>query len=76
MLKKTTAHRRYVDDVPQEVKNRRVSAMAKVYRAGAVELNAACVGEKQLILVEGVRKLVFKIHLSKIELFLLFCINS
>lgn len=51
---KTTAHRRYLDDVPQDVKNRRVSEMAQVYRAGAEDLNAACVGTKQLILIEGV----------------------
>lgn len=29
--------------------------MAKVYRTYAEELNAACVGQKQLILIEGVR---------------------
>lgn len=41
--------------MPQEVKNRRVFEMAQVYRTGAEELNAACVGHKQLILIEGVR---------------------
>lgn len=51
---KTTAHRRFVDDVPQDVKNHRVFEMAQVYRAGAEELNAACVGKQQLILIEGV----------------------
>lgn len=40
--------------MPQDVKNRRVFEMAKLYRAGAEELNAACVGTKQLILIEGV----------------------
>lgn len=43
-----------MDDVPQDVKNRRVFEMAKVYRAGAEELNAACIGQQQLILIEGV----------------------
>ncbi|XP_055312909.1 CDK5RAP1-like protein [Sitodiplosis mosellana] len=56
MREKTTAHRRFVDDVPQDVKNRRVFEMAQVYRAGAEELNAACVGKKQLILIEGQSK--------------------
>ncbi|XP_031626407.1 CDK5RAP1-like protein [Contarinia nasturtii] len=56
MREKTTAHRRFVDDVPQDVKNRRVYEMAKVFRDGAEELNAACVGKKQLILIEGTSK--------------------
>lgn len=41
--------------MPQDVKNRRVSEMAKIFRAGAEQLNAACIGMKQLILIEGVR---------------------
>lgn len=40
--------------MPQDVKNRRVFEMAKVYRAGAEQLNAAYVGKKQIILIEGV----------------------
>lgn len=40
--------------MPQDVKNRRVFEMAKVYRAGAEELNSACIGQQQLILIEGV----------------------
>lgn len=40
--------------MPQDVKNRRVFEMAKVYRAGAEERNAACIGQQQLILIEGV----------------------
>lgn len=51
---KTTAHRRYIDNVPQDVKNRRVFEMAKVHRADVELLNAAHVGSKQLILIEGV----------------------
>lgn len=58
---KTTAHRRFVDDVPQDVKNRRVSEMAKLYRAGAEQLNAACVGTKQIILIEGVSIIIVRI---------------
>lgn len=46
--------------------------MAKVYRAGAVELNAACVGEKQLILVEGVRNLFSWNICEKFNLFFCF----
>lgn len=62
---KTTAHRRFVDDVPQDVKNRRVFEMAQVYRAGAEELNAACVGTRQLILIEGVSDLNSFFFLSR-----------
>lgn len=43
-----------MDDVPQEVKNRRVFEMAKVYRTEVERLNAAFIGTEQLILVEDV----------------------
>lgn len=48
--------------------------MAKIYRAGAEQLNASCVGMKQLILIEGVRYSIFKFKWHRIcwLLFLLF----
>lgn len=65
--------------MPQDVKNRRVFEMAKVYRAGAEELNAACVGQKQLILIEGVRvvfNVVFFPHLFCFQLILMsYCLR-
>lgn len=56
LRQKTSAHRRFVDDVPQDIKIRRLQDLAKVYRQGADELNANCIGKNQLILVEGVSK--------------------
>lgn len=55
MREKTTAHRRYKDDVPDEVKQLRLLAMVKAFRDGAAERNAAFVGKNQQILIEGVR---------------------
>lgn len=54
MREKTTAHRRYKDDVPAEVKSARVRAMSAVYRAGAEEVNQQYVGREELILIEAV----------------------
>lgn len=56
MREKTTAHRRYKDDVPDEVKKTRLQAMAKVFREGATERNSAFVGKNQQILIEGTSK--------------------
>lgn len=54
MREKTTAHRRFVDDVPEAVKKERLRRMIEVFRRGATAANARCVGEEQTILVEGV----------------------
>lgn len=54
MREKTTAHRRYTDDIPEEVKQSRLLAMVKVFREGATERNATFVGKNQQILIEGV----------------------
>ncbi|XP_055536720.1 CDK5RAP1-like protein [Wyeomyia smithii] len=53
MREKTTAYRRYKDDVSEDLKKLRVKKMIQTYRAGASELNAQWVGCEQLILVEG-----------------------
>lgn len=55
MREKTTAHRRFTDDVPDEVKQKRLLAMVKAYRDGAAERNLSFVGKHQQILIEGVR---------------------
>lgn len=59
MREKTTAHRRFIDDVPREVKIRRLEEMARTFRESAAELNAKCLGQHQLILVEGVSNFFF-----------------
>lgn len=53
MREKTTAHRRFVDDVPPDVKQQRVHKMNQLFRKEAEELNKAQIGKEQLILVEG-----------------------
>uniref|UniRef100_A0A146KQN1 CDK5RAP1-like protein n=1 Tax=Lygus hesperus TaxID=30085 RepID=A0A146KQN1_LYGHE len=56
MREKTTAHRRYVDDVPEEVKKERLIEMSKTFRRTAHKLNQSFVGKDEIILVEGTSK--------------------
>ena len=51
---KTHAHRRYEDDVPDEVKHRRLEEVIKAFRDGAAESNAGLMGTVQHVLVDGV----------------------
>lgn len=53
MREKTTAHRRFKDTVPQNVKVERLQRMAEVFRRHAEVLNKAQMGQQQLILIEG-----------------------
>ena len=62
MREKTTAHRRFIDNVPQEVKNRRLTEMVRVYREVATRLQAEYVGRTELVLIEGVRQLRIVIY--------------
>ncbi|KAG7478072.1 hypothetical protein MATL_G00076520 [Megalops atlanticus] len=56
MRKKTHAFHRLQDDVPAEVKQRRLEELTTVFRGEAAKLNASLIGSTQLILVEGVSK--------------------
>uniref|UniRef100_A0A182QFG1 CDK5RAP1-like protein n=1 Tax=Anopheles farauti TaxID=69004 RepID=A0A182QFG1_9DIPT len=56
MRAKTTAHRRYSDDVPEEVKQDRLRRMIAAYRKEAERLNNQFIGRIELILVEGYSK--------------------
>uniref|UniRef100_A0A1B6FBU2 CDK5RAP1-like protein n=1 Tax=Cuerna arida TaxID=1464854 RepID=A0A1B6FBU2_9HEMI len=56
MREKTTAHRRYKDDVQSDVKQKRVDILVNQFRDDAEELNNAQIGSTQLILVEGESK--------------------
>lgn len=56
MREKTTAHRRYEDDVPEEKKQQRLREMIAAFRAGAEQLNRQFVGREELVLVEGFSK--------------------
>uniref|UniRef100_F6TGF1 Mitochondrial tRNA methylthiotransferase CDK5RAP1 n=1 Tax=Monodelphis domestica TaxID=13616 RepID=F6TGF1_MONDO len=56
MRQKTRAYHRLQDDVPEEVKQRRLAELIAAFREGATEANMAMVGHMQLILVEGPSK--------------------
>ncbi|KAL1497437.1 hypothetical protein ABEB36_008411 [Hypothenemus hampei] len=56
LREKTTAHRRYKDDVPHEVKMMRLERMIKTFRKNAHILNCAEIGKIHLVLVEGFSK--------------------
>ncbi|CAG9857027.1 unnamed protein product [Phyllotreta striolata] len=56
MREKTTAHRRYEDDVPTEIKLKRLEAMIKHFRRHAEGINRSQIGRKHLILIEGPSK--------------------
>jgi tRNA A37 methylthiotransferase MiaB len=53
---KTAAHRRLADDVPEEVKKRRLAEIIDAQRRGAAEANEEEVGRTHLVLVEGASK--------------------
>ncbi|CAK1586618.1 unnamed protein product [Parnassius mnemosyne] len=53
MREKTTAYRRYKDDIPEEVKKDRHSRMLELYRRKCQALNEAEIGNTHLVLVEG-----------------------
>lgn len=53
---RTLAHRKYPDDIPSEVKQRRLRQIIDIQRKGSEERNLADVGSTQLVLVEGVSK--------------------
>ncbi|KAL8179868.1 UNVERIFIED_CONTAM: CDK5 regulatory subunit associated protein 1 [Gekko kuhli] len=53
MRQKTRAFHRLQDDVPSEVKLRRLKELMAVFREEATAANAAAVGHAQVVLVEG-----------------------
>ena len=55
-LQKTHAHRRLVDDVLPEVKQRRHAEIAAVSREICGELNSTDIGSTQLVLIESVSR--------------------
>uniref|UniRef100_A0A8C5QAA0 Mitochondrial tRNA methylthiotransferase CDK5RAP1 n=1 Tax=Leptobrachium leishanense TaxID=445787 RepID=A0A8C5QAA0_9ANUR len=56
MRQKTRAHHRLQDDVPAEVKKRRLEELIMVFREEAGRVNQGAVGSTQLVLVEGPSK--------------------
>ncbi|XP_018563082.1 CDK5RAP1-like protein [Anoplophora glabripennis] len=53
MREKTTAHRRFKDDVSPEIKQKRLERMIQVFRQIALKLNRTQIGKTHLVLVEG-----------------------
>ncbi|XP_049635166.1 mitochondrial tRNA methylthiotransferase CDK5RAP1 [Suncus etruscus] len=56
MRQKTRAYHRLKDDVPEDVKLRRLQELITVFREEATKANKSAVGRIQLVLVEGVSK--------------------
>lgn len=56
MREKTTAHRRYEDDVPQLSKLQRVDRLVNQFRCMVKSLNRQKIGQLQLVLVENKSK--------------------
>lgn len=53
MREKTHAHRSYTDDVPEDVKQRRLTEMIETFRESTGQRYDSQVGTIQLVLVEG-----------------------
>ena len=53
---KTHAARHLSDDVPEDVKKRRLAEVIDTFRAGAARANAEEIGRTHLVLVEGVAR--------------------
>lgn len=56
MREKTHAHRNYTDDVPEEVKQRRLTELIEAFRETTGPCYDSQVGSTQLVLVEGPNK--------------------
>lgn len=56
MRERTHAHRNYIDDVPEEVKQRRLTKLIKTFHESTIKCYDSQVGTIQLVLVEGPNK--------------------
>ncbi|KAK9761923.1 hypothetical protein K7432_012805 [Basidiobolus ranarum] len=56
MREKTHAHRKMIDDVPDDIKSRRLQEIIDTFHKNAKEKNQKLVGKPQLVLVEGTTK--------------------
>uniref|UniRef100_J3N9C8 CDK5RAP1-like protein n=2 Tax=Oryza brachyantha TaxID=4533 RepID=J3N9C8_ORYBR len=56
MREKTHAHRNYVDDVPDDVKQKRLAELISTFRETTAKIYDSQVGTVQLVLVEGLNK--------------------
>lgn len=53
---RTLAHRKYEDDIPNDVKIKRLTDVVNTQHAGAKESNEAEIGKRHLVLIEGPSK--------------------
>ena len=58
LREKTHAHRKLSDDVPHDIKYDRLKRMSNLHRKIAENLNKKQIGTHQLVLIEGVSKLL------------------
>lgn len=65
-IQKTHAYHRLQDDVPAEVKQRRLQELIAVFREEAARVNGSLVGSTQLVLVEGVSTAPSALHLVRV----------
>jgi tRNA-N(6)-(isopentenyl)adenosine-37 thiotransferase enzyme MiaB len=56
MREKTPAHRKFKDDVPEEIKKRRLHEVIETFHLHARQKNKLEIGKKHLVLVEGTSK--------------------
>ncbi|KAL0274562.1 UNVERIFIED_CONTAM: hypothetical protein PYX00_002662 [Menopon gallinae] len=56
LRQKTTAHRRYEDNLSWEEKNRRAAEVSQLFRSIAEKVNEEYIGQNQLVLIEGKSK--------------------
>ncbi|PWA78927.1 methylthiotransferase [Artemisia annua] len=56
MREKTHAHRNYLDNVPEEIKQRRLTELIEVFRESTGQCFDSQIGSTQLVLVEGPNK--------------------
>ncbi|XP_028774648.1 CDK5RAP1-like protein [Neltuma alba] len=56
MREKTHAHRNYVDDVPEQIKQRRLAELIEAFRESTGQCFDSQIGTIQLVLVEGPNK--------------------
>jgi tRNA-2-methylthio-N6-dimethylallyladenosine synthase len=52
----TLAARRYADDVPEEVKGRRLKEIIDIQHKNSIEINQREIGKTQIVLIEGTSK--------------------
>ena len=54
LREKTHAHRKLIDNVPNDIKLERLKRMRSLYRSIAEKLKKEKIGTRQLVLIEGV----------------------